>query len=424
MSVRSASAVRFFFAFIAVLIAVAASAATATNLVPALAPHGARALIVGTGLDAGTMTVTFASSGGSTPATIVSRSATLIEIVVPAAAVTGAVNVDVSGATIASLPFTLAPDTAFVRVTTLVASDEAHDVLKNPAAVAIITASGTAVVADTAHHRVLTVSAAGQVTVLAGSGTPGFADGTGAQAQFKEPAGIAIDETRKIVYVADTSNNAIRAVTYDGRVSTLVGAQAGLKKPLGLAVDSAGTIYVADSGNDSIKAVTPAGAVTTFAGGMLNGFADGAAAQALFKNPGGVAVSSDGVLFVADSDNNRIRKIDHGIVSTIAGTGHGGFVDGSSAMAELKQPAGVAVDDAGNVYVADSGNDAIRKIANGTVTTLAGTGNPGFADGSLASARFKEPSGIAFAGAIFVADSGNDALRIIDPELAISAVYP
>ncbi|HEV2722686.1 MAG TPA: IPT/TIG domain-containing protein, partial [Thermoanaerobaculia bacterium] len=162
----------------------------------------------------------------------------------------------------------------------------------------------------------------------------------------------------------------------------------------------------------------------TYAGGIHEGFADGPAAQALFKKPAGVAVSSDGAIIVADTENHRIRRIDHGIVSTIAGTGYDGFVDGSAAVAELKQPSGVAVDDAGNVFVADSGNHAIRKVANGSVTTVAGTGTPGSADGAPATAQFKQPGGIAFAGALFVADSGNDAIRTIDPQLALSAVYP
>ncbi|HEV2722687.1 MAG TPA: hypothetical protein VG323_21870 [Thermoanaerobaculia bacterium] len=210
MSVGSGSLSRFLFGFI---VAVNALASTTTTLVPATAPHGARAVLVGTGLDAGTLDVTFAAWAGRVPAAIASRTATLVEIIVPVTAVSGPVQVAANGATIASLPFTLAPDTAFVKVATLAASDNAHDVLKGPAAVAVMTATGIAVVADTMHHRIVTVSPAGQVALLAGSGNPGLTDGVAAQAQFKEPGGIAIDEARKIIYVADTANNAIRAVT-------------------------------------------------------------------------------------------------------------------------------------------------------------------------------------------------------------------
>jgi RHS repeat-associated protein len=428
MSVRSGSVVRSFFAFIAALIAVAASVATATTLVPAVAPHGARAVIVGTGLDAGTMTVTFASSAGSVPATIVSRSAALVEIIVASMATSGAVQVDVNGATIASLPFTLVPDAPFVKVATLTASDQAHDLLKSPAAAAVINANGTVVIADTAHHRILAVSPSGSLSLLAGGGMPGFADGSGAGAQFKEPAGIAVDQTRKVIYVSDTGNNAIRAVTYDGRVSTLVSSQGGLKQPRGLAVDSAGILYIADSGNDNIKSVTPAGVMTTFAGNVHNGFADGPAAQALFKGPEGVTVSASGDVFVADTQNNAIRKVANGVVTTVAGTGHGGFLDGAATFAEFKEPSGVALDDAGNLLVADTMNHSLRLItfasSNVVVKTISGLTKEGYTDGDPATAQFKQPHGIAFQGAAFVADTGNDALRVLYTALTLSAIDP
>src|ERR1051326_6890880 len=422
MSVRLRLALRLAFAIAFATGSIAATAATAVTLTPGTAPHAARAVIAGSGLDAATLNVTFAAPSGRAPATIFSRTATLVEASVPPTAISGAVNVDVSGATVASLPFTLAPDPPFVKVVTLAISDPAHDVLKSPSAVAILSASGIAVLADTAHHRVVTISPAGQVALLAGSGLPGLADGIGAQAQFKEPAGIAVDELRKIVYVADTGNNAIRAVTYDGRVSTLV--TSGLKQPRGIAVDGAGTIYVADSGNDNIKSITPAGVVATFAGGLHEGFADGQAAQALFKGPEGVAVSQSGDVFVADTQNNAIRKIANGIVSTVAGTGHGGFVDGAASVAELKEPSGIAVDDAGNLLVADTKNHALRWIGAGNVRTIAGGPNEGYVDGDPAGARFKQPHRIALQGAAFVADTDNDALRVLYAALTLSAVYP
>src|ERR1051326_925865 len=387
MSVRLRLALRLAFAIAFATGSIAATAATAVTLTPGTAPHAARAVIAGSGLDAATLNVTFAAPSGRAPATIFSRTATLVEASVPPTAISGAVNVDVSGATVASLPFTLAPDPPFVKVVTLAISDPAHDVLKSPSAVAILSASGIAVLADTAHPRVVTISPAGQVALLAGSGLPGLADGIGAQAQFKEPAGIAVDERRKIV-------------------------------------DVAGTIYVADSGNDNIKSITPAGVVATFAGGLHEGFADGQAAQALFKGPEGVAVSQSGDVFVADTQNNAIRKIANGIVSTVAGTGHGGFVDGAASVAELKEPSGIAVDDAGNLLVADTKNHALRWIGAGNVRTIAGGPNEGYVDGDPAGARFKQPHGIALQGAAFVADTDNDALRVLYAALTLSAVYP
>lgn len=424
MSVR-AGVLRFVLATVCLFVALAASAASVTALIPSTAPHGARAIIVGAGLDAGTLNITFA---GAAQATILSRNATSVEIVVPSTATSGTVQVGINGVTVASLPFALAPDAPFVKVVTLAASDQAHDLVKNPAAAAVITANGVLVVADTAHHRVVTVSPAGLLSVLAGSGTPGMMDGNGAQAQFKEPAGIAVDQTRKIIYVADTGNNAIRAVTYDGRVTTLVSAQGGFKQPRGLAVDSAGIVYVADSGSDDIKSVTPAGVVTNFAGGVHNGFADGSAAQALFKGPEGIAVSASGEVFVADTQNNAIRKIANGNVTTVAGTGHGGFLDGAATVAEFKQPSGVAVDDAGNLLVADTMNHSLRLITLGSsnvvVKTIAGMTKEGYADGDPATAQFKQPHGVVFSGAGFIADTYNDALRVIYAALTLSAIDP
>jgi RHS repeat-associated protein len=402
------------------------SAATATALLPAPAPRGARAIVVGSGLDAGSIAVTFAAAGGGTAtAVIISRSPSVTEIVVPPNAVSGDVRVSSGAVAIGTLPFTLLPDPPFAKVTTLAASDKAHDVFKDPSGVAVIPSTGAVVVADRSHHQIKVVALNGQVTVLAGIGKPGLADGAGVQA--KEPRGIAVDETRKLIYVADSGNNVIRRITYDGMAATFAGSgrDEDFKQPVGLAIDAAGNVYVADTGNSRIRIISPQGAVTTIAGGAHEGFADGVAAQALFKQPEGVAVDASGAVFVTDTKNNVIRKVQNGLVSTIAGTGHGGYTDGNGSLAEFKEPSGISVDDAGTLYVADVKNNLIRRItSSGIVSTLAGIGKSGLVDGDLAVAQFNQPAGIAFASAIYVADTANGALRVIVPVLHAAAVYP
>ncbi|HXH39274.1 MAG TPA: IPT/TIG domain-containing protein [Thermoanaerobaculia bacterium] len=420
--------------FAVVVLAVIASitapafAATTTAFVPASAPHGARAVVAGTGLDQGVLAITFpVSGGGIAAAPIVSRSASLVEIAVPPQAVSGALQVTANGTPIGTFSFTLLPDPPFAKVTTLAASDQAHDIFKGPSGVAVIPSTGAVIVADRLHHQIKAVSPDGQVTVLAGSGKPGLADGAGAQATFKEPGGVAVDDVRKLIYVADSGNNVIRRITYDGTVSTFAGSgrEDDFKRPAGLAVDSAGNVYVADTGNSRIRVISPQGVVTTIAGGGHEGLADGPALQALFKQPAGVAVDASGTVFVADTMNNVIRKIANGLVVTVAGTGHGGYADGAGSLAELKAPSGISVDDAGTLYVADVQNNLIRRItSSGIVSTLAGISKSGFADGDPAAAQFNQPAGIAFASAIYVADAGNDALRVIVPMLHAAAVYP
>jgi RHS repeat-associated protein len=434
MPVRSAaSLLHFLFALLVTFVALTATAATATNLVPSTAPHGARALLVGSGLDAGDADVAFTAAGGNrASAMIVSRSATTLELIVPGTAASGPVQVTVNGAALAPLPFTLAPDPLYTRVATLAASDRAHDVFKHPSHVAVETSTGLVIVADTAHHRIVAVAPNGGVSVVAGNGRPGLTDGNGLNAEFNEPAGIAVDDARRRIYVADSGNHVIRIVTYDGTVAMLAGTgrpaddASGFKQPAGIAVDPNGNLIVADTGNSKIKLVTPAGAISTIAGGAHEGLADGALQAALFKQPEGVVVSRSGAIYVADTKNNVIRKIENGVVTTIAGTGHDGFVDGAALSSEFKQPSQLALDDAGNVWVADTQNAAIRVIKEieSSVSTLAGTGSGGSVDGPLSTARFKNPMGITFAGALYVGDSENDALRVIYPAIHVTAIHP
>lgn len=194
----------------------------------------------------------------------------------------------------------------------------------------------------------------------------------------------------------------------------------GFADPFGVVLDRDGNAYVADAGaHNMIRKVTPQGVVTTLAGGS-EGYADGSGGAAAFHTPSGLAIDAAGNLLVADTGNNRIRKISkEGLVTTLAGSGSAGFADGPAAQAQFNGPVGVATDKAGNVYVADTYNDRIRRIApDGTVSTLAGSGVPGHLDGPAAQAMFDTPTGIAVdaAGAVYVADTRHGAIRKLGPD--------
>jgi sugar lactone lactonase YvrE len=267
------------------------------------------------------------------------------------------------------------------------------------------------------------------VTTLAGSGNPGFADGAGAQASFKYPAGIALDESGNI-YLADAYNNRIRKITPTGVVKTLAGSgkegfadgmgiDAVFNGPAGIAIDRDGNIYTAEWKGHRVRKITPAGVVSTLAGSGKAGFADGTGTEASFNTPEGVALDSKGNVYVADSANHKIRKISpSGVVTTLAGSGQKGFVDGAGAEAGFMNPKGVALDSIGNIYVGDMKNNCIRKITpGGVVTTLAGSGKAGSENGRGAEASFNKPFGptVDGQGNVYVADSGNNLIRKITP---------
>ena len=265
---------------------------------------------------------------------------------------------------------------------------------------------------------------------LAGTaGAAGSTDGTGAAARFNTPYGLTVDASGN-VYVDDKVNETIRKITPAGVVTTPAGTagQAGstngglFNAPVGVAVDASGNLYVGDSLNDTIRKITAAGAVSTLAGSAGSaGSTNGTGAAARFSTPLGIAVDASGNVYVADSNNDTIRKITAaGAVSTLAGTaGQAGSANGTGAAARFKTPYAVAVDSSGNLYVTDTGNDTIRKITPaGVVTTPAGTaGAAGSTDGTGAAARFRNPLGVAVdaSGNVYVADSTNDTIRKITP---------
>ena len=263
------------------------------------------------------------------------------------------------------------------------------------------------------------------VSTLAGSGTGGLFNGTGTTAQFNNPTGIAIDGTGNI-YIADTNNNCIRKITPSGSVSTLL---SGYSLPGGVAIDASGSVYISVSGSNRILKVTQIGNPTItlyFAGSGVAGFAEGNSTQALLNNPLGICLDSFGSLFIADSNNHRIRKTNSGSMwcGTLAGFAQG-FADGDTTTAQFNTPGGVAVDATGNVYVADKLNHRIRLITpNGIVTTIAGSGVAGFADGNGSAAQFNNPSGIAVdaSGNVYVADKGNNRIRKISPNGIVTTI--
>jgi sugar lactone lactonase YvrE len=181
-----------------------------------------------------------------------------------------------------------------------------------------------------------------------------------------------------------------------GRVADGVGA-AQFNCPTGVAVDGEGNIIVSDSCNNRVRKIAPDGTVSTLAGSGSQGFAEGPGASAQFNYPTGVAIDGEGNIIVADSDNHRVRKFaPDSTVSTLAGSGRAGLADGLGAAAQLNGPKGVAVDGQGSIIVADSCNNRVRKIApDGTVSTLAGSRSQGFEDGPGAAAQFDYPTGVA-----------------------------
>jgi hypothetical protein len=313
------------------------------------------------------------------------------------------------------------------------------------------------------------------VTVVAGTGVDGRLDGLGISGRFSEPFALAVHGADLVVADAGTSN-AIRRLTSSGQLSTIAGGRirglrdgpgrvAEFDMPSGVAIDAGGTIYVADTGNHAIRRVAPDGTVTTIAGDGAAGFQDGTGASARFNAPIGIALDRTGALLVADSCNDRIRRIEpNGAVRTLAGDGMPGLLDGAAASARFDTPTGILVSADGRVTVADTGNDAIRRISpdgrqvttvrtvdsagapfflarpmglvefpdgrlyvaerrgiveirpDGVARFLAGAGS-GFLDGPGTQARFRSPTGLVTVdeGALIVSDAANRMLRRLDP---------
>jgi sugar lactone lactonase YvrE len=245
------------------------------------------------------------------------------------------------------------------------------------------------------------------VGTFAGTGTTGSTNGIANAASFNDPTGITIDAAGNI-FVADFGNNLIRKITASGFVTTIAGSgkvgkangsdtSVTFYNPEGIVVDASGNLFVADRDNNLIRKISSTGYVSTFAGSGIPDSTNGKDTTATFNNPSGIAIDASGNLYVADRGNNIIRKITSaGIVTTFAGSGSPGSSNGTGDNATFNFPQSLAIDGFGNVYVADRYNNQIRKISpNAVVTTLAGSGIEGNSDGPGNTASFNQPSGVA-----------------------------
>ena len=306
-----------------------------------------------------------------------------------------------------------------------------------PAGIAVDTASNV-YVADYFSNRIRKINFT--TSTLAGD-TAGFRDGTGNNALFNGPLGVCVDDSLN-VYVADTYNNAIRKITPAGVVTTIAGKgpdSAGYRdgflkdalfmNPIGIAIDKQHNLYITDNGNNVVREISNMGVVYTIAGNDTIGFRNGADSIAEFSGLSGIALDDTGNIYVTEIGNNAIRKINPlGLVSTVAGfdtigydtliyTIRPGYQNGGADTAMFNNPTGVIVADSGKIYVADEGNNVIRRIWHGTVTTFAGNRTAGFANGNVSNAEFYFPFALAKDnfGDIFVSDNGNNVVREIYP---------
>lgn len=308
----------------------------------------------------------------------------------------------------------------------------------HPSAVAV-DSEGSVYFVDRDAHRVRKVDPAGRVSTIAGSGLLGYSGDGGPATSARlgtRVEGLAVDGEGN-VYIADTDNHRIRRVDASGTITTLAGTgrwgtegdggpatRAGLTAVRGLATDAAGNLYVADTWDDSVRKIDPQGIITTVAGTGEEGPGGdgGPATEARLDKPRGVAVDAAGNLYIADSDNHRIRRVDpNGIITTIAGTGDRGYSGdgGPASQAALDKPYAVTVDAFGNVYIADSGSGIVRKVAqDGTISTVAGippmsAGAPA-GDGSDFAIGFPRAVAAGLAGELYIADSYRDSILRLD----------
>ncbi|MBI4478483.1 MAG: hypothetical protein HY651_00505 [Acidobacteria bacterium] len=317
--------------------------------------------------------------------------------------------------------------------------------MKQPSGVAI-DSSGNLYIADSSNLRVRMVSPAGLMSTVAGTGVDGSAGdgGPATSATLGFPYAVAVDAAGNL-YIGGAFNGRIRKVNSSGTITTVAGGgsnfpgdgglatNAALSSARGVAVDATGILYIGESFNARIRSVSSDGTITTLAGTGLTNFAGdgGPAISASLSQPYHVAVDADGNLYIADWLNHRIRKVSaNGIISTVAGTGVAGYSgDGDSAVsASLKEPHGVEVDAAGNIYFSDSSNNRIRKISlTGVISTVAGGGSSGSLgdDGQATSASLRTPLGLAFdatSGNLFIADASNHRIRKVAPTGIITTV--
>ena len=309
----------------------------------------------------------------------------------------------------------------------------------NPTGMTVDT-SGNLFIAVMWNNVVRRVDTHGVITTVAGNGTNGCSGDGGAatNASLNNPSGVAVDAVGNL-FIADNNNYRVRKVGTNGIITTIAGGgtdypgdgeaatNVSLGYTWGVSVDTARNVYIADFGNSNIRRVDVHGIITTVAGGGTNYLGDGGAAtNASLNNPEGVSVDATGNLFIADTGNNRIRKVaGSGVINTVAGgyLGDGGLATNAS----LDNPEGVALDEFGNLYISDSNNQRIRKVgSNGIITTVAGNGINSYGGdfGAATNASLSAPDGVAVDafGHLFIADAGNSAIRQVDSHGLITTV--
>src|SRR5271157_2396715 len=298
--------------------------------------------------------------------------------------------------------------------------------LNGPTGLAV-DSNGSLYIADTLNNRIREVSG-GVIATVAGTGTPGFGGdkGQATSALLNGPTGVAVD-SNGILYIADTLNRRVRQVASTGVIATVAGGgtsladsvlatKAQLATSIAIAVDPSGILYIADTDNNRVRKVST-GVIATVAGTGTRGFSgdNGPATGARLGLPSGIALDPNGNLYIADTDNNRIREVSNGVITTVAGGRSSLGDNGPATSAELANPYGLAIDAAGNLYIADSSNNVVRKVANGLITTVVGNGSSGFSgdNGPAASAQLNGPSGVAVdsAGNLYIADTLNNVVR-------------
>ncbi|MFD4373352.1 RICIN domain-containing protein [Streptomyces sp. NPDC058486] len=315
--------------------------------------------------------------------------------------------------------------------------------LNRPFGIAV-DATGTVYFSDLGNHRIRKITTDGRISAVAGTGVAGNragGAGTALETQLYGPRGVAVDAAGA-VYVADTENHRIRKITPDGRISIVAGdgaaaffgdgrpaGTARLQRPHDVAVDAAGVLYIADFLNNRIRKVGADGVISTFAGGAAAASQkEGVPATSVQLNrPSAVALDRDGSLYIADSENHRVRKVTaDGVITTVAGNGKAGSGgDGKPAVeAQLNQPMGLVVDGTGALYIADHKGHRVRRVtADGLIETVAGTGSGGFEGdgGTAAEALLNNPVGLAVdcVDALYIADHTNNRIRkVASPRMA------
>jgi len=320
-----------------------------------------------------------------------------------------------------------------------------HAGVATPSGVAV-DASGNVYIADQSSNRIRKVDAAGIITTFAGTGVSGFSGDSGlaTAATLSQPVRIAIDKKGNI-YVADANNNRIRKIDNAGIITTVAGTGIGgyngdsiaataaqLNVPYGIAVDSEGNIFIADFFNNRVRKVNTMGMITTIAGNGTGGFGgdSGLATASVINAPNDVAVDKNGNVYFTDENNIRVRMINAaGIITTIAGTGTEGYTgdSGLAVSAELGSPVGVDLDSAGNIYISDQVDGVIRKInSSGIITTIVGNGISGYnGDGIVATAaELSTPYDVAIGGngSMYIADYQNSRVRVVMDTAAVAGI--